>query len=147
MKTKNKEANSYSIGEVAKILDVSVQTLRLYEERGLILIQKTEGNQRFYTEEDIDRIRCIRKAINEEKISMAGIQRIFSLIPCWQIVGCSVEHRSKCPSFKGHTSPCWSYDHQKNPCAKTDCRLCEVYKMSSDCGKIKNTIASIGTHN
>ena len=143
MRTEKKESPTYSIGEVAEMLGVSVQILRLYEERGLVLIQKSTGNQRFYTQDDIERIRCIRKAINEEKISMAGIQRIFSLIPCWKIVGCSEEHRSKCMSFNGYTLPCWSYDHKKNPCAALDCRSCEVYKMSSDCHKIKQSIINL----
>ena len=143
MRMETKDSSVHSIGEVAEMLDVSVQTLRLYEERGLVLIQKSAGNQRLYKQDDIERIRCIRKAINEEKISMAGIQRIFSLIPCWQIVQCSEEQRGKCPSYKGHTQPCWSYDHKRNLCATLECRSCEVYKMSSDCHKIKQSIINL----
>jgi len=46
MRTETKEFTIYSIGEVAKLLGVSVQILRLYEKRGLVLYTKSAGNQR-----------------------------------------------------------------------------------------------------
>ena len=68
----NNDSPVYTIGTAAKMLSVSVQTLRLYEHEGLILPFKTPGNQRMYSPEDIERLRCIRKMINEEKISIDG---------------------------------------------------------------------------
>jgi len=133
----------YSIGTVARMLGISVFTLRMYERKGLIVCHRAESRQRLYSESDIERVRCIRRAINEEKLSIAGIRRIFSLIPCWDVVGCDPTHRRKCPAFSGHAQPCWTYDHDRNKCASTDCRLCEVYKLSSDCGKIKERIMSM----
>jgi MerR family transcriptional regulator, heat shock protein HspR len=135
-----KKLESYSIGEVARMLEVSVQTLRLYEERGLVLIQKSAGNQRIYTQEDIERIRCIRNAINEQKISMEGIRRIHSLIPCWDIVSCPPKKRNECRAYGSHAAGCWTYEQQNTDCAARDCRACKAYQLSSDCGNIKKLI-------
>lgn len=134
----------YSIGETAEKLGVSVETIRMYERSGLILTVKTSGNQRLFSDSDIDRLECIRKAINEEKLSIAGIRKIYSFIPCWDILGCSVTDRKQCAAFNGHSQPCWVYSHKKTTCATLDCRKCEVYAMSSDCGKIKTSITTIG---
>jgi MerR family transcriptional regulator/heat shock protein HspR len=140
MRTETKEFTIYSIGEVAKLLGVSVQILRLYEKRGLVLIQKSAGNQRIYTEDDIERIRCIRNAINEQKISMEGIRKIHSLIPCWEMVSCPSEKRSDCPAYSSHDAGCWTYNQNNTDCATRDCRACKVYQLSSDCGNIKKLI-------
>ncbi len=127
----------YDIGTVARLLQVSVQTLRLYERRGLILVQKSAGNQRRYTAADIDRLRCIRDAITRHKISIEGIRKMQSLVPCWEYVKCPPEQRLVCPAYLEHDAGCWTYKHRKNICAHADCRACQVYQLSSDCGNIK----------
>jgi len=132
----------YSIGTAARMLGVSVQTLRMYESEGLIVPYKSSGNQRIYSDEDIERIECIRKAINEEKISISGMKHIHGMIPCWDIIKCSDEERSACPAFKNHIGGCWTYTHDRSVCATRECRLCEVYSLSSNCGKIKEQIYS-----
>lgn len=133
----------YSIGAAANLVGVSVQTLRLYEAEGLVLPFKKSSLHRLYSEVDIERIRCIRKMINEEKIGIAGIQHINALIPCWEIVSCSQKDRAHCEAFRNHTKACWTFDHPKNSCDARDCRSCPVYKESFDCTKIKNRIIEI----
>lgn len=140
MTTIKNDTPVYSIGKTAKMLNVSVQTLRLYEREGLIIPFKTPGRQRMYSIEDVDRLRCIRKAINEDKVSIGGLKRIFGMIPCYDIVKCSQEERNTCPVFKSHLGGCWTYDHTHSVCATKDCRTCDVYKLSSDCGQIKELI-------
>lgn len=130
----------FDIGSVARMLNVSVQTLRLYERRGLILVQKSPGNQRRYSARDIERLRCIREAIACHKISIEGIRRLQSLIPCWEFIQCPEEQRRVCPAYTEHEAGCWTYRHRKNVCAHTDCRICRVYLESSNCGKIKALI-------
>ena len=144
MTTKNQDNPTYSIGTAARMLGVSVQTLRMYETEGLIIAAKSEGNQRIYSDSDIERIRCIRKAINEEKISIGGMKRIHGMVPCWNSVNCSSEERTVCPAFTNHLGGCWTYKHANNICAGRDCRLCEVYKLSSDCYQIKQLISTLG---
>lgn len=122
------------------MLNISVQTLRHYEREGLIIPFKSDSNQRRYSKADIERLECIRKAINEEKVSIEGIKHIHALIPCWQIRNCSEQDRAQCDSFKGHSQGCWNYNHEKNVCSNRDCRLCEVYRMAVNCEEIKKSI-------
>jgi len=130
----------YSIGTVARLLQVSVQTLRLYESEGLIIQHKSAGGQRLYTQADIHRLECIRRAITEEKIGIAGIRRMHSLIPCWQFLQCTNEERGRCPAYTDHDGGCWTYRHAGNPCEGRDCRVCEVYRMATSCAGIKQMI-------
>jgi len=132
----------YSIGTVARMLEVSVYTLRMYEREGLVIPRRAESNQRLYSQSDVDRLKCIRTAITELKFSIPAIKTIYSLIPCWDIVKCSESDRSNCAAYSGHSLPCWTYRHKKNTCAERDCRTCTVYTLSADCGSIKQMIQS-----
>jgi MerR family transcriptional regulator/heat shock protein HspR len=132
----------YSVGTVARMLDVSVATLRMYEREGLLLVEKGDSGQRRYSAADVERLRCIRKAITEERIGIAGIKRIHGLIPCWEIVHCSKDERSRCPGFIRHESGCWTHKHHENVCSLRDCKSCRVYTLSTDCGAVKQLIAS-----
>ena len=61
MKTKN--ANFFTIGELAKSADVHVETIRFYQRRGLIAEPKRPmGGIRHYGEADSARIRFIKSA-------------------------------------------------------------------------------------
>ncbi len=135
-----KSRQTYSIGSVARMLGVSVQTLRLYEREGLIVTAKTPGKQRRYDQQDLERLRCIRKAITEEKLSIQGIKRIHALIPCWELVGCSPEDRDRCPAYRGHEKGCWAYRHRGTMCEKAVCKECPVYELSGDCERIKTVL-------
>jgi len=133
----------FTIGTTAKLLDISVQTLRLYEKDGLILPFKKSSHHRLYSKADIERIECIRRAISEKKISINGIRTLNSLIPCWDIVNCSEEDRNNCQAYAGHSQPCWSYPHPGTTCEGKLCRECDVYKNFVDCEKIKESIKNI----
>lgn len=138
----NKELNipKYPIREAARLLNVSVHTLRMYEREGLILpFQKSTGH-RMYSDSDIERLRCIRSAINDKKISINGIKSMLSLIPCWQIVKCSEIDRINCEAYAEAKKPCWTYNHKNNICASLDCSSCEVYTSFLDCSSVKSAI-------
>jgi MerR family transcriptional regulator, heat shock protein HspR len=135
----------YSISTAAKILGISVHTLRMYEREGLIIPFRKESLQRLYTRSDVERLNCIRKAINNEKLSIAGIISLYSMIPCWNIKKCSQTEKQECEAYKGHQKACWMFVHNNNICAKQNCRECTVYKDFSDCGKIKDSIKNISS--
>jgi MerR family transcriptional regulator/heat shock protein HspR len=144
-----REEPIFPISVAAKLLDISVHTLRMYEREGLLIAFKKNSNRRLFSKEDIKRIECIRRSINELKISINGIKAIYSLIPCWDIIKCSAEDRKKCPAFNGHNKPCWSYDHtgkiddqSARHAEKQNCRNCDVYKKYTDCSDIKELIKS-----
>ncbi len=133
----------FPISVAAKLLSISVPTLRMYEKEGLIIPHKKASNQRLYSQSDLERIRCIRSAISEDKISINGIKTIYSMIPCWEVVGCSKDDKNKCDAFAGHSKPCWSYKNPDTVCEEKVCRDCEVYNKYSECGKVKDLITSL----
>ncbi len=127
----------YTISGAAKILGISVHTLRMYEREGLIIPFRKESNQRLYSEQDIERVRCIKKTINEDKINIEGMRRILALLPCWSIINCSEKDRENCEYYSSHTQPCWMINHNDNVCKDGNCRDCEVYQSFGSCASIK----------
>lgn len=139
------ETPVYSISSAAELLGISVHTLRMYERENLLIPFKRDTNHRRFSKIDIEKIECIREAINREKISIAGIKRIYSLIPCWDVVKCSEEDRVNCEAFNGHSKPCWSYSHKGNQCEGLDCRTCSVYLEFSSCSGIKELLKKMSS--
>jgi MerR family transcriptional regulator, heat shock protein HspR len=133
----------YTIGAAANLVGVSVQMLRLYESEGLVIPFKKSSQHRLYSEVDIERIRCIRKMINEEKISIVGIKRMLALIPCWAIKNCGKENREQCAAFTDYKQPCWLQNKVADGCDNSDCRNCPVYTKVSDCSSLKQIFNQI----
>ena len=68
----------YSINEAAKLLGVVPVTLRLWEKNGIIDPQRTPGNQRRYTSEQIDLLLAsTRKRKGVRKVSSAVVKSVF----------------------------------------------------------------------
>ena len=130
----------YPIRTAAKLLNISVHTLRMYEKEKLIIPFKKSSSHRLYSQSDIDRIKCIRSAINTSKISISGIKTIYSMMPCWEVMGCSKKDKSNCSAFLLHSAPCWAVKGENTVCAQKDCRICSVYKDFGECNSIKNFI-------
>lgn len=139
----NPDVPIFSISTAARLLKISVHTLRMYEREGLIVPFRKESGHRLYSQADINRLVCIRKAINISKLSIAGIQTVYSLIPCWNIKKCSETDRQNCSAYSCHTKACWMYDHKNNICANEECRDCPVYKDYAECGTIKESIIKL----
>jgi MerR family transcriptional regulator, heat shock protein HspR len=57
---------------------MGVQTLRLYEARGLIEPARTDGGTRLYSADDVNRLRRIGELLNDG-LNLAGIARVFDL--------------------------------------------------------------------
>ncbi len=134
------ESILYPIGVVAKMFGISVATLRLYENEGLILPQKSKGQHRSYTDKDIQRIACIRDMINEKGLNLAGIRMVFSTLPCWKIKNCSEEERQNCPAYQDSQDPCWISKNADSVCGTEDCSICPVYSEFADCRNIKHIL-------
>ena len=54
------------------------QTLRTYEQKGLVTPQRTSGNTRMYSQADIERLELINE-LTGEGINLAGVIRILDL--------------------------------------------------------------------
>jgi MerR family transcriptional regulator, heat shock protein HspR len=135
----------YTIGEAADVLGVSIQTLRLYEREGLILSLRRSTRHRRYTPADLERVRCIRRMINVEKVSVAGIKKMLAMIPCWSIKDCPPGVRDACPAFDRVEKPCWLITDKPWDCRNAECRTCEVYTNVADCTSLKQAIATSTT--
>ena len=138
-----KDEPIYPISTAAKLLGISVHTLRMYEREGLIIPFKKDSNQRLYSEVDLERIDCIRNAISDSKISINGIKAIYSLIPCWEIIDCDLKIRKNCQSYLENKQACWSYKKLNTPCDDNDCRECDVYKDYSACTNIRELLKKV----
>ena len=68
----------YMIGVAAELAGVPPQTLRSYEQKGLLTPQRTSGNTRMYSQADIERLELINELTNEG-INLAGVIRILDL--------------------------------------------------------------------
>lgn len=68
----------FMIGVAAELAGVHPQTLRAYEQKGLVVPQRTSGNTRMYSQADIDRLALIGE-LTEEGINLAGVTRILEL--------------------------------------------------------------------
>ncbi len=129
----------YTIGIASDRLGVSVHTLRQYEAEGLILSHKTKTGRRIYSEMELDKVRCIKKMIQEQGLNFEGIRQLMSLIPCWKIRSCCDNDYEECKSYTSRKSPCWSTKEKcKHP--YPDCRDCEVYRGLISCDDLKRFI-------
>lgn len=133
----------YTISTAARLLGISIPTLRMYENEGLIIPFKKSSSHRLYSDLDLDRIKCLRQAINGGKIGIESIRRMLSLIPCWAIVGCTEKDRKKCEAFNSYDKPCWMHNHKNNICSDRDCRVCEVYNSFTDCSSLKEKLKEL----
>jgi MerR family transcriptional regulator, glutamine synthetase repressor len=68
----------FSIGTVMKLTDLTARQIRYYEEHGLIKPERTEGNRRLFSLNDIDTLLKIKDLI-DQGINMAGVKQIFAV--------------------------------------------------------------------
>lgn len=117
-----KELPLYPIGIVAELLGTTDQTLRLYEKHGLIKPARRNKN-RYYSENDIKWLRCLRDLIHVKKISIEGIKKLLEYAPCWEITDCAEERKEKCSAFIDKSKPCWELNRMI--CNREPGKICE----------------------
>lgn len=69
----------YTIGVVARMVDLHPQTLRNYEELGLVVPRRTEGNRRLYSPSEVERLRKINRLTQELGVNLAGVEVILHM--------------------------------------------------------------------
>jgi MerR family transcriptional regulator/heat shock protein HspR len=55
------------------------QTLRMYEQKGLVRPKRTAGNTRLYSEADLERLRLIQKLTTQLGLNLAGVEAVLDL--------------------------------------------------------------------
>lgn len=68
----------YVISVAAELAGVHPQTLRVYERKGLLTPQRTAGNTRRYSQQDINLLRRIQELTNEG-LNLAGVMKVLEL--------------------------------------------------------------------
>lgn len=69
----------YMISVAAELAGMHPQTLRIYEQRGLVKPKRSPGRTRLYSEEDVERLRRIQQLTTELGMNLAGVERVFAL--------------------------------------------------------------------
>ena len=76
--TFNDEQGVFMISVAAELAEMHPQTLRTYEERGLIAPQRSPKNTRLYSQRDVERLRRIQQ-MTHEGLNLAGVETVLSL--------------------------------------------------------------------
>jgi len=69
----------YIISVAAELAGVHPQTLRVYERKGLLRPQRTEGNTRRYSQRDIEIVRLIQELTQDRGVNLAGVEMVIEL--------------------------------------------------------------------
>jgi len=72
------------ISVAARILDMHPQTLRKYERLGLVRPARTIGSMRLYSAGEIERLRFIKRLVEEEGVNLAGVHRLLGIAEVMQ---------------------------------------------------------------
>jgi MerR family transcriptional regulator/heat shock protein HspR len=69
----------YMISVAAELVGVHPQTLRQYEDKGLVRPKRTPGGTRLYSEADVERLRIIQRLTTEVGLNLAGVELVLRL--------------------------------------------------------------------
>ena len=69
----------FMISVAAELADMHPQTLRMYEQRGLITPKRSPKGTRLYSQEDVDRLRRIQEMTAELGLNLAGVEKVLAL--------------------------------------------------------------------
>jgi MerR family transcriptional regulator/heat shock protein HspR len=69
----------YMISVAAELVGMHPQTLRMYEQKGLVRPGRTAGNTRLYSEADLERLRLIQQLTGELGLNLAGVEAVLGL--------------------------------------------------------------------
>jgi MerR family transcriptional regulator/heat shock protein HspR len=69
----------YFISMAARLLGMHPQTLRKYERLGLVQPTRRIGSMRLYSHEELERLRLIKRLVDEAGVNLAGVQKLLSV--------------------------------------------------------------------
>jgi MerR family transcriptional regulator, heat shock protein HspR len=67
------------ISVVARELGMHPQTLRKYERLGLVTPTRTIGSMRIYTDEELERLRFIKRLVEDGGMNLAAVRRFLPI--------------------------------------------------------------------
>jgi MerR family transcriptional regulator/heat shock protein HspR len=88
----------FMIGIASELIGVHPQTLRMYEQKGLLRPRKSIKKTRLYSEEDVELGRYIQKLTQEMGMNLAGVKKVLDLER--RIATLETEHRRLCEELE-----------------------------------------------
>ena len=70
----------YVISVAARLVGTETHTLRYYERLGLVQPYRSEGNIRYYSEGDVERLRYIKSLMSDLGINLAGVEVVMRMM-------------------------------------------------------------------
>lgn len=64
----------YVISVAAGMVGIEAHTLRYYERLGLVQPERSSGNIRLYSEQDIERLRYVKALMSDCGVNLAGVE-------------------------------------------------------------------------
>lgn len=79
MNAKVRRRPVYMIGVAADLIGVHPQTLRMYEQKGILCPRKSIKNTRLYSQEDVERGQYIQRLTRETGMNLAGVKKVLDM--------------------------------------------------------------------
>jgi MerR family transcriptional regulator, heat shock protein HspR len=76
--TFSQDQGVFMISVAAELAEMHPQTLRMYEQRGLITPKRSPKNTRLYSQRDVERLRRIQQ-MTAEGLNLAGVETVLAL--------------------------------------------------------------------
>jgi len=73
------ERGVFMISVAAELAEMHPQTLRMYEQRGLIAPKRSPKGTRLYSQTDVERLRRIQQMTAELGMNLAGVERVLEM--------------------------------------------------------------------
>jgi MerR family transcriptional regulator/heat shock protein HspR len=69
----------FFISVAARMLGMHPQTLRKYERLGFVQPTRTIGSMRLYSRDELERLKLIKRLVDDAGINLAGVQRLLGI--------------------------------------------------------------------
>lgn len=94
-------AGVYIISVAARLLEMHPQTLRKYERFGLIHPSRTAGALRLYSDQDLVRLRIVRRLVEELGLNLAGVRLLMEIVSRLGLAIQAIERDEQAGSTEG----------------------------------------------
>src|ERR1700738_3391179 len=90
----------YVISVAARLVELHPTTLRKYERVGFLEPSPTPGRTRLYSLQDINRLRQIKRLVEEREMNLAGVQMALDLTEMLSEISTAIEQAQDVPSLQ-----------------------------------------------
>ncbi len=95
----------YTIGVVARMVDLHPQTLRNYEQIGLVVPRRSDGNIRLYSQREVERLMKISRLTQELGVNLAGVEIILRMTEQIEALQSQIAALERRLDGSGHPGP------------------------------------------